>query len=210
MDLQVIRRARWSPGAQRLPWLMPLVALVLAAPPLSPARAENPQPAPTRTAGPSYRGPILAIGDSVMLGAQGCLEKLGYEVDAQGNRRMSAGIEVLRSRQAPARVVVHLGTNGGLQSADLDRLMQALGEDRTVFLVTIQLPDNTSRYTFEARTNAALAHMPHRHAHVYVIDWNALSDRVEGLVGGDHIHLTAKGCTAYAALVDRLARSSTG
>lgn len=187
-----------------------LTSVLLAAAGTAAAHAEPGEPGPSTTTASRYRGPILAIGDSVMLGAQRCLETLGYEVDAQGNRRMSAGIDLLQSGQPPARVVVHLGTNGGLQPRDLDRLMATLGPDRTVFLMTIQLPDDTSRYTFEARTNAAIVRLPHRYPNAYVINWNRLSDRVEGLVGGDHIHLTVKGCTEYAALVDSLARSFIG
>jgi len=169
-----------------------------------PAHAATPEPGPSNRAVIRYRGPILAIGDSVMLG------QLGYQVDAQGNRRMSTGIDLLRSGQPPARVVVHLGTNGGIQPRDLDRLMAILGPNRAVFLVTIQLPDDTTRYSFEERTNAAVVRTPHRYPNAYVINWNRLSDQVEGLVGGDHIHLTVKGCTEYAALVDRLARSDIG
>jgi hypothetical protein len=153
---------------------------------------------------------ILALGDSVMLGAQRCLEDLGIDVDAKGNRRLSSGIEVLASMgpRIPARVVVHLGTNGGLQSRELDRLMHVLGPQRQVVLLTIQLPDDPSRYSFEERTNAAIARMPHRYRNAFVLDWNRLSDKVPGLLGGDHIHLTNAGCTAYADLVDDLVRST--
>ena len=206
-----VRRAPWLSQPSRLPRSLAIpVILMLMAPWAVPASAETPGPGPSGSTGVRYRGRILAVGDSVMLGAQRCLEKLGYQVDAQGNRRMSAGIDLLQSGQLPARVVVHLGTNGGLQPRDLDRLMTTLGSDRAVFLVTIQLPDDTTRYTFEERTNAAIVRLPHRYPNAYVINWNRLSDQVDGLVGGDHIHLTVKGCTEYAALVDRLARSDIG
>lgn len=155
---------------------------------------------------------VLAVGDSVMLGAQRCLEKAGITVDAMGNRRIDSGITSLAGLAArlPERVVVHLGTNGGLQGRDLDRLMAVLGPTRQVTLITIQLPDDPSRYTYEARTNAAIARIPHRYPNAYVLDWNRLSDRVDGLVGGDHIHLTGAGCTAYAAMIQDHVRSTFG
>lgn len=164
----------------------------------------SPSPRPSR-----YRGAVLAVGDSVMLGAKRCLEATDVIVDSLGNRRISAGIDLLKGLGAkvPARVVVHLGTNGGIEPQDLDRLMKALGPARRVFLLTIQLPDNTTRYTFEDRTNAAIARIPYRYPNAYVLDWNRLSDRVDGLVGGDHIHLTNRGCDAYANLVNSLVRS---
>lgn len=147
-----------------------------------------------------------------MLGAKRCLEAQDVIVDSLGNRRISSGIDVLRDlgAKAPARVVVHLGTNGGLEPRDLDRLMNVLGPNRRVFLLTIQLPDNTPRYTFEDRTNAAIARIPYRYRNAYVLDWNRVSDRVDGLVGGDHIHLTNRGCEAYADLVSGLVRSPLG
>jgi len=156
--------------------------------------------------------PVLAIGDSVMLGAKRCLTELGIEVDAKGNRRISAGIDTLRTKAAriPRRVVVHLGTNGGALPRELDRLMEVLGPDRRVYLLTIQLPDDRSRYSFEERTNAAIAQLPHRYPNAYVLDWNRLSDSVDGLLGGDHIHLTNAGCAAYAAMVDEHVRSPLG
>ncbi len=165
--------------------------------------------APGASAG---QDPVLAIGDSVMLGAQRCLEDVDIDVDAAGNRRMSAGIDLLRrlGPKAPGRVVVHLGTNGGIRPGELDRLMQVLGTSRMVYLVTIALPDDPSRYSFEDRTNAAIIRMPHRYPNAYVLDWNGLVDQRSGLVGGDGIHLTNAGCTAYAQLVDDLARSPTG
>lgn len=165
--------------------------------------------APGASAG---QDPVLAIGDSVMLGAQRCLEDLGIGVDAKGNRRMSAGIDLLRrlGPKAPRRVVVHLGTNGGIRPGELDQLMEVLGPSRMVYLLTIQLPDDPSRYSFEARTNAAIARMPQRYPHAFVLDWNRLSDRRGELVGGDSIHLTNAGCTAYAALVGDHVRSMPG
>ena len=155
---------------------------------------------------------VLAVGDSVMLGAQRCLEDVGITVDAIGNRRIDSGIKTLAGLDGriPKRVVVHLGTNGGLQGRDLDRLMAVLGPTRHVALITIQLPDDPSRYTYEARTNAAIARIPHRYPNAYVLDWNRLSDRVDGLVGGDHIHLTGAGCAAYTAMIQDHVRSTLG
>lgn len=168
------------------------------------------------TAGPAeakqkkkpYSGRIYAIGDSVMMGARSCMEPRGYTVDAVGSRQIAAGIQTLRARRdsLPKRVVVHLGTNGGAYPKDLDRVVRVLGRKRTIIFVTIQLPNNYSRYTFEERTNAAIRALPERYDNVRVFDWNAISNSRPHLFWADGFHLRPKGCQSYAKRLDNVAR----
>ena len=81
-----------------------------------------------------YEGKVYAIGDSVLAGAEPCLTKLGYVVSARQSRQTAAGLDVLRDKgkRIPARVLVHLGTNGGATSEDLAAIMAALGTQRLV------------------------------------------------------------------------------
>jgi hypothetical protein len=148
---------------------------------------------------------VYAIGDSVMLGAQPCLERLGYAVDAQGSRSVRAGLLALalakRERRLPSWVVVHLGTNGGVTWQDIDAILDLLGPTRQVVLTTVQLPNDPTRYTFETSSNLALHSAALRHANVRIADWHAMSDRYPGMVWSEGIHLTPMGCWAYADLV---------
>lgn len=152
---------------------------------------------------------VLAIGDSVMLGAKGCLEKLGYVVDAEGSRRPSAvALELgLRRTKLPRRIVIHTGTNGGATVADLDRIVHSIGLGHQIVFVTVQLPDH-SKYSFEARTNAAIASVAARVPYVRVADWHTWSDDHEGLTYADGIHLPPAGCRAFAWVVASTLRFS--
>jgi lysophospholipase L1-like esterase len=145
---------------------------------------------------------VYAIGDSVMLGARSCLEKRGYVVNAQGSRQASAVATVLRHRRdrLPANVVVHTGTNGGATAADLRRIVKAVGPGHEIYFVTVQLPEN-GKYTFEARTNAAIEKVAKRFPNVHVADWNKRSNGHGRLTYGDGIHLPPAGCRAFAHVV---------
>jgi hypothetical protein len=145
----------------------------------------------------------ITIGDSVMLGAEPCLARLGYEVDAMGSRQIGAGIQLARSAARSAgTLVVHLGTNGGVRTQDVDAFMAAVGPDRGVIWLTVQLPDDTDRYTFEESSNRVIRAVPRRFRNARVIDWNAISGRNPPYFWADGIHLTPQGCEAYARLVD--------
>ena len=167
-------------------------------------------PAPAQAAKTKqYSGRIFAIGDSVMMGARTCLEARRYTVDAVGSRQISAGIDTLKVRRAslPNRVVVHLGTNGGAYPADLDRVVKAIGKRRLIIFVTIQLPNNYSRYTFEERTNAAIRALPERYDNVRVFDWNAITNNRPHLFWADGFHVRPEGCATYAKRLDNIARA---
>lgn len=157
----------------------------------------------------AYGGRIFAIGDSVMIGARPCLEARDYIVDAVGSRQISAGIDTLRARRSslPSRVVVHLGTNGGAYPADLDRVVKAIGRKRLIIFVTIQLPNNYSRYTFEERTNSAIRELSQRYNNVRVFDWNSISDSRPHLFWADGFHVNPTGCASYAKRLDNIARA---
>lgn len=181
-----------------------------AASPTPSASGDSPEPSPSApTAPPSPQAParpvdmrVYAIGDSVMLGAKACLEKLGYVVNAAGSRRPSAVAEELglRRTKLPRRVVVHTGTNGGATVTDLENIVQAIGPGHEITFVTVQLPDH-SKYSFEARTNAYIKSVAARFPFVHVADWHAWSDEHTGLTYADGIHLPPAGCRAFAYVI---------
>ena len=183
--------------------LAALGVLGLTATVLSPIRIAEAKPKKP------YAGRVFAIGDSVMMGARACLGPRNYIVDAVGSRQIAAGTQTLRSRgdTVSQRVVVHLGTNGGAYPKDLDEVVRVLGKDRIIIFVTIQLPNNYSRYTFEERTNAAIRALPKRYSNVRVFDWNALSNPRPHLFWADGFHVRPEGCEAYAKGLDKIVRA---
>lgn len=152
--------------------------------------------------GPILTGRVYAIGDSVLLGARTCLSGTDIRIHARENRRMVDGarrVEIrARNGKLPPRVLVALGTNGPFGFKALDRVMRAAGPDRSVYWVTVELPD-IDRYAYENRANQRLRAMPGRWPNAHVIDWNA-SVLPEGLYP-DGIHLNPAGCQAYANLL---------
>ena len=149
------------------------------------------------TAAPSAG--VLAVGDSVMLGAAGALGAAvdGIEVDAAVSRQFATGIEILRSRrdtgQLPGTVVVHLGTNGTAGADSCDALMDVLA-GRRVVLVTLHVPRS-----WEAGNNAMLRDCALRHD-AGIADWASVADR-PGQLAGDGYHLTGVGADVYAGLI---------
>ncbi len=162
--------------------------------PPPPPRGGSRRPA---TAPPS--GGVLAVGDSVMLGAADALRDRigGVEVDAAVSRQFGTGIDILRSRrdsgQLPGTVVVHLGTNGGIGGESCEALMDVLA-GRRVLIVTLHVPRS-----WEAGNNAVLRDCAYRHG-AGIADWSAIAGR-PGQLAGDGYHLTGDGARSYTDLV---------
>ena len=147
-------------------------------------------------------GGVLAVGDSVMLGASGALQQAipGVGVDAAVSRQFTTGIDILRSvrdsGQLPGTVVVHLGTNGPIDGASCDALMDVLAGRRGV-LVTVHVPRS-----WETGNNAVLRDCAFRHR-AGIADWSSVGGG-SGLLAGDGYHLNSEGAQAYAGLIASL------
>lgn len=167
------------------------------------ARASSASPTPSRAPEP-YDGDVFAIGDSVLAGAANCLARRGVDVNAQQSRRISDAVVILerKGERLPARVIVHLGTNGGATATELDAVMAVLGADRVVLWSTIQLPDDPSRYTYEGATNEAIAGLVERYDNVRIFDWQAATRLHPEWLYAEGIHMTPEGCAGYANLVE--------
>jgi len=153
-----------------------------------------------KPADPALSGPILAVGDSVLQGAKRCLKGTDVKVDAEENRTMADGAQVIEEQSKagtlPPRVLIALGTNAPFGEKVLDRIMRAAGPQRAVYWATVELPDT---YSYEEAVNQRLRAMPGRWPNAHVVDWNA-SVLPEGLYP-DGIHLNPDGCQAYSTLV---------
>ena len=169
------------------------------------APPEPPPPPRGGSRAPSVRAPaggILAVGDSVMLGASGALQQAipGIGVDAAVSRQFTTGIDILRSvrdrGELPGTVVVHLGTNGPIDGASCDALTEVLA-GRRVVLVTLHVPRS-----WEAGNNAVLRDCAFRHG-AGIADWSSVAG-AGGLLAGDGYHLNTEGAQAYAGLLASL------
>ena len=146
---------------------------------------------------------VLAIGDSVMLGAADNLLAQFPQISVEASRsaQFPEGVARIRAEVAkpPAErsevVVLHLGTNGIFDPAQLDELRRlSIGLDRLVVL-NVRAPRSWESFVNEQLAPTA------DWSKVRFIDWHTISaDRPEWLEGDD-VHLTEVGQNAYTALI---------
>jgi len=160
--------------------------------------------ATTRVALPPRTNPaqIVAIGDSVMLGASQALRQAvaDVEVDAHVGRQVSAALTMVRKRQvahllAPT-IVIHLGNNGTFSAKQFDEMMQLLQEVPRVVFLTNKVPRK-----WQAPNNKALTDGVHRYPNASLLDWRAGSAAHPEWFWQDGIHLRPEGAKIYATLI---------
>jgi peptidoglycan/LPS O-acetylase OafA/YrhL len=144
---------------------------------------------------------VLAIGDSVMLGAAPELSKYGVTVDAKKSRPFKAALEIVnyvRSIDALGdEVVVHLGTNSGTTAETMDSIFTALADVDKVVVLTNAVPD----HKWEEGNNTLIRALPDKYPNVTVVDWKLLVDPNPDWVYDDGTHLRPKGQVAYTEAI---------
>jgi peptidoglycan/LPS O-acetylase OafA/YrhL len=187
-----------NPGASATttPATLP-AGVTTTAPAVTTAPAANLVPAST-----------TAVGDSVMLGAaqplKVILDKIvgtdSTRVDAAESRQFGAGVDLLQQYKDQGllgdRVVVHLGTNGLIDPAQFDRMMQILGGEQRVVVVNLKVPRS-----WEGPNNDTIAAGVKNYKNAVLLDWNAAGNANPGWFYNDGIHLNPEGRLAYAELV---------
>ena len=147
-------------------------------------------------------GHVLAIGDSVMIGASRQLRTIiaDIEVDAKVSRQASAAVKLVRARHDAGQlgevVVIHIGSNGPFSAEKFDDLMAQLAGVRRVVIVTVKVPRR-----WEGPNNAMLAEGVTRYPNVVLVDWHAASSDHPELFWRDGIHLRPAGARLYADLI---------
>jgi hypothetical protein len=173
---------------------------VAAAPPAAEAACGGVQQfQPTKLRRPG--APPLAIGDSVMLGAARRLQASGFEVDVRGCRQWSEGLGVLSARRRagtlPDVVVVALGTNWTVTTAQIRSALRILGRERVLGLVT---PPEVGGVASADQSVMRAAGRRWR-LRVKVLDW--VRHSAGHAWTWDGMHLRPEGATAYARLLSR-------
>lgn len=160
----------------------------------------GPPPAPPAPATP-LTPTALCIGDSVMLGAStyfGTLPMCAV-VDATVSRQVAEGPAAVQAHAPyPSTVIIHLGTNGTANAADLDAMLTALQGVPRVVLVTAQLNGTRS---WEGQVNTEIAAAAQRFPNVRVADWKAASEGHPEYFREDLFHPTMEGAQVYVNVI---------
>lgn len=171
----------------------------------APATTAPPTTAPPTTAAPAPKQipPSLYIGDSVTLGAApSIVASLGPQVtvDAAVSRQYSSLPGVIagyRDRGGlPAQVVIHLGTNGYVDQADLDAALALLADVQRVIFVNVRVPRQ-----WQDSVNATLAATVPNHPNAVLVDWFTHSGPHPDWFISDGVHLNADGIANYVSLI---------
>ncbi|MEP7215385.1 MAG: acyltransferase family protein [Anaerolineaceae bacterium] len=196
-----------APTSEATPTAAPTVEPTAAVTVLSvssapPRPAELPAPPPPRAPQLPAGTRVLAIGDSVMLGAAYQLgATLGsVEIDAAVGRQSASAISVLNAYRAggglPSVVIIDIGNNGTLTPGQIDSVMEALAGVAKVIFVTVRVDR-----PWEEGNNANIWDARGRHPNIFIADWHAASTGHPEYFQGDGIHLRQEGAQAFADLL---------
>ncbi len=145
--------------------------------------------------------PILAIGDSVMLGAANILTERGITVDALKSRPFRQALEIANYVKSIGRlgefVIIHLGTNNYVDQETLDEIMVPLRDVDLVLMITAHVPGKP----WQDPNNELVRAMPNAYGNVKVLDWYQIAEAHPEYLYGDKIHLNNEGQKVYADLI---------
>jgi peptidoglycan/LPS O-acetylase OafA/YrhL len=168
-----------------------------------------PEGTPTTVAG-APTTTVTAIGDSVMLGAYVPLKSTidtmfnapVTGVDAAQDRQFSAGVDLIQSYKDQGAlgqdVVVQLGTNGTVDPADFDRMMNILSDRNKVVIINAKVPR-----PWEQQVNDTFAAGVKKYKNAVLLDWHSYGGAHPEFFYDDEIHLRPEGAQAYANFVAR-------
>ena len=144
---------------------------------------------------------VLAIGDSVMLGAANVLTQRGVTVDALKSRPFRQALEIANFMKSVNRlgsvVIIHLGTNNTVDEKTLDEIMVPLRDVPVVLFVTVHVPSEVRQNTNNRRINE----LPLRYENVKILDWYSIALAHPEYLYSDKIHIRPEGQKIYADLM---------
>ena len=144
---------------------------------------------------------VLAIGDSVMLGAANVLTARGVTVDAVKSRPYRQALEIANFMKSVNRlgsvVIIHLGTNNTVDELTLDEIMVPLRDVPLVLFVTVHVPSEVRQNTNNRRINE----LPARYENVKVLDWYSVALAHPEYLYSDKTHIRPAGQKVYADLM---------
>lgn len=145
---------------------------------------------------------MTAIGDSLVVTSSDGLTFRFPEINyaAQSNRQWGDAMPVLTEALAAGtvreNVIVHFGTNAGVEEAALRAFLEELGPDRNIVLMNLY-----SRSTFVPGSNEIIAEVAAEYPNVVVGDWNAAVTAEPQVLQADAVHPDIEGMHVYARVV---------
>ena len=144
---------------------------------------------------------VLAIGDSVMLGAANVLTRRGVTVDALKSRPYRQALEIANFMKSVNRlgsvVIIHLGTNNTVDEKTLDEIMVPLRDVPVVLFVTVHVPSEARQNT----NNRLINELPLRYENVKILDWYSIALAHPEYLYSDKIHIRPEGQKIYTDLM---------
>jgi hypothetical protein len=152
---------------------------------------------------------VTAIGDSVMSGSAPTMAMVmpGIYIDAKPDRQMLAGLTVVKQLAASGKLrpilVMGLGTNYIVTTAQLSQLMKIIGPHRKLVLVNTYVQDGWSK-----QVNATDAAFVQKHPNVVLADWyDTIKNRLN-LLWPDDVHPELPGTLVYSHMVDEAVQAT--
>jgi hypothetical protein len=177
-------------------------------PPTSPASSSTSVPPTTNPPPAILSGGVTAIGDSVMVDFEPCLQAdiKNINFDAFVGQQWYQGIADVQTLRAEGQlgsvVIIALGTNGPIDSQLFDEMMQALhGVSRVIFVTNYV---NESWTDWQNSNNAVLWSGVSRYPNAVIADWYSLAvANPQWFVpnGGPHVAIGGAAAAAAAALI---------
>ena len=145
---------------------------------------------------------ITAIGDSVMLACAPAMQQLwpGIAIDAEVSRSFNSGLAIVTKQAGDGSlrdvVIFALADNGSNDVGQLGQLLDVVGPQRTLVLVTGHAPK-----VWVTEANAAIHQFVTDHPGVLLADWDAaVSNHPDWLVS-DQVHPRPDGQTLFATTI---------
>jgi len=146
---------------------------------------------------------VVAVGDSVMLGASPTLTATfgpATVVDAAVGRQVKTGIDDINYRKSVGQLgdvlVIQLGNNGTFTDEQFDEMMAPLSGMQKVVFVNCKVPRR-----WEAPNNEVIANGVARYPNTVLVDWYSASVNHPEYFYDDGMHLRPPGAQAYAQLI---------
>ncbi len=168
---------------------------------VSPARI--PVTATPTAVPPPPSASVVAVGDSVMLGAAGVM----YEripnitmLDAVVSRQASDVLAILQYwRDAGLLgevVVLHTGSNGGLTNEQFVAMLDAVRDVPRVIVINVRVPR-----PWEGPNNHVIGQNVWNYPNAMLVDWHVAATNNPGYLYADGVHLNPAGQQAYTQLI---------
>jgi peptidoglycan/LPS O-acetylase OafA/YrhL len=142
---------------------------------------------------------VTVIGDSVMIEVTPHLEEAfeKVEVDAKIGRQFREAEDIVQQKKNSGSlgeiVVLELGANGPLSEEKLDELIEGIGTNRDIYMITTRVPK-----PWQNEINDTMKEVANNYKNVKVVDWYSFSESHLEYIGKDGVHLTLSGARVYA------------